>query len=322
MSYMKPPVTKLAFHLENEQIVVYDNTANMEDVLQKYEKTQLIQWFKLNREDPRANELLYDQVLKFYRWDDSKREWIRRKRNCLQTDSEEDEALSDMIGRIPVISLNHYQREKFFFRLLLHHIPGAKCFEDLRTIELPDGEKEICGTYQDACIKLHLTENDEEAENALSEAFNHIKNDQALKYFYVALMVHQMAASPWTIFQKFKTHLCSDQMRNQPDLTEPTDQMVNTVLLELKGIFEIHDKDMSDFIGKENMPVEGPKEKAEAQEYQTEVNYDLDIETEKAEHNHGLLNKEQKILVDTIVEAAGVSPNGEDLDQTLAKGKI
>ena len=68
------------------------------------------------------------------------------------------------------------------------------------------------------------------------------------------------------------------------------------------------------------MPVEEPKEKAEAQEYQTEVNYDLDIETEKAEQNHGLLNKDQKVLVETILKAAGVSPNG-DFDHSRAKGK-
>ena len=319
MSYMYPPVTRLAFHLENEQIVVYDKTANMEDVLQKYEKTQLIQWFKLNQEDPRANHLLYDQILQFYRWDDSKREWIRRKDNRFKGIKGPNDPLSDMIGRIPVISLNHYQREKFFLRLLLHHVPGAKCFEDLRTIDNPNGEKEICGTFQDACIKRHLTENDEEAENAMSTAFNNIKNDQVLKNFYVMLMIHQMAASPWTIFQKFKSELCSDQMY-KANVNGPTEEMINNVLLELKILFEYQDKDMADFIGKENMPIEVSKEKAEAQEYQAEIDYNTEMESEKAEKNIVMLNDGQKEFVQTILQAAGVGPNG-DIDESRAKGK-
>ena len=321
MSHTYPPVQKLAFHLENEQIVCFDKSATIdEDLLQKYEKTQLIQWFMLNQKDPRANHLLYDQILQFYRWDDSNREWKRRKENRFKGIKGPDDPLSDAIGRIPVVGLNHYQREKFFLRLLLHHVPGAKSFQDLRTVETSNGQTEICGTFQDACIKLNLTENDQEAEDALNQAFDYSSNDRILKHFYVMLMIHQMAASPWTIFQKFKSQLCSDQMyKARPEVDEPTDEMVNNVLLELKALFELQDKDMADFIGKENMPTEAPKEKVEAQEYQTEVDFDTDVETEKAEKNEVLLNKEQKVFVQTILEAAGVF-NGE-VDESKAKGK-
>ena len=106
-----------------------------------------------------------------------------------------------------------------------------------------------------------------------------MQNDQVLKHFYVTLMIHQMAACPWAIFQKFAPQLCSDQLRKSK-INEPTKEMINNVLLELKVMFELQDKDMADFIGKENMPTEQPEEKAEAQEYQFEIDYDIDVESE------------------------------------------
>ena len=97
--------------------------------------------------------------------------------------------------------------------------------------------------------------------------------------------------------------------------------MVNNVLLELKALFELQDKDMADFIGKENMPTEAPKEKAEAQEYQTEIDFDVEVESRKAEQNEALLNEEQKVFVQTILMAAGVKPDGE-IDESKAKGNL
>ena len=77
---------------------------------------------------------------------------------------------------------------------------------------------------------------------------------------------------------------------------------------------------MADFIGKENMPTEQLKEKAEAQEYQFEIDYDVDVESEKASKNKDLLNEGQRKFVQSILEAAGVGPNG-DMDEGKATGK-
>ena len=64
-----------------------------------------------------------------------------------------DEANSDMIGRIPVISINCHNKEKYFLRMLLHHVKGPTSFEDLRTVN-----RELYETNQQACINLGLFE--------------------------------------------------------------------------------------------------------------------------------------------------------------------
>ena len=85
------------------------------------------------------------------------------------------------------------------------------------------------------------------------------------------------------------------------NVNEPSDEMINNVLLELKELFENQDKDMADFIGKENMPIEVSKEKAEAQEYQAEIDYNTEMESDKAEKNIVLLNEGQKEFDSHIV---------------------
>ena len=63
-------------------------------------------------------------------WNGSK--WQKRKRNCRFN---KNDAPSDMIGPIHVISLNAHQSELYFLRMLLHHQTGATSFADLRTVE-------------------------------------------------------------------------------------------------------------------------------------------------------------------------------------------
>ena len=45
---------------------------------------------------------------------------------------------------------------------------------------------------------------DEEAENAFTEQFNFKRNDKRLKRFFVSLVIFQMSADPWALFEKFK----------------------------------------------------------------------------------------------------------------------
>ena len=92
--------------------------------------------------------------------------------------------------------------------------------------------------------------------------------------------------NPWELFTKFQKDLCADQMRN-PDVKEPTPEMINNVLLEMKEIFQEQDEDMAFYFGDANMPTDVPKEKSVPQDYQCEVDYDLAAEIEKAETNKG-----------------------------------
>ena len=306
MCHRNPPVMKLHLHLPNEQMIVYNEDQSIADVLDRDETTQLIAWWILNQADPRANELLYHEVPKYYTY--KKKKWERRQRN-IAADEDDGGPLSSMIGRIPVVGLNIYTKEKFFLRLLLYHVRGAKSFEDLRTVTNLNGERIVCPTFHQACIELGLTENDEEAENAFAEIFNKQRGDKRLKRFFVNLCIFQMAADAWAMFQKFKNELCSVQMYHQ-NLDEPTDEIVNEVLLELMELFEEQDKNMSDFIGADNMPKNVPKEKLLPKELRCEIEFDQEVQAEIAENQEDLLNEGQRHAVKTILEAVEKKEGG------------
>ena len=307
--YRYPPVLKLHLHLEGEQTVIIEKDEDPRNALQRFSKTTLTEFFELNKKDKDANEILYPDIPSYYTWQTTGKYWKKRaeklnERECDDDDYNDDEdnkPLSGMIGRIPVIALNAYSREKFFLRLLLYKVKGATSFEDLKTVTL-NGEKFVCATYQEACIKRGLTEDDSAAENAMNEAFLNIKNDFLLRSFFVNLMIHYLASDPWGLFQKFKKELCAPEMR-EANIEEPNDQIVNDVLKELKNLFEAQNKDMAKFIGEENMPKDIPKEREEAREIVDETNFDVDIQAKIAEDQYVLLNKDQRHLVDTILEA-------------------
>ena len=77
-----------------------------------------------------------------YTWQSN--HWKVRKRKTGQND-----APSDIIGRIPVIGLSAHQSEVYFLRMLLHHQTGATSYADLNTV----GGDELA-TFQAACLKL------------------------------------------------------------------------------------------------------------------------------------------------------------------------
>ena len=45
--------------------------------------------------------------------------------------------------------------EKFYLRLLLLHVPGATCYDDLKMV---DGT--LADSFREACIKRHLLTDD------------------------------------------------------------------------------------------------------------------------------------------------------------------
>ena len=82
------------------------------------------------------------------------------------------------LERIPTVTLCSKQMETYALRLLLHHVRGPLCFEDFQTV---DGE--LLNTYQEACQKLGLMEDDSEVQQALAEACSIRFGDQLISFF-------------------------------------------------------------------------------------------------------------------------------------------
>ena len=66
--YRQTSVTKLTFHEKGKQSVYVKEGETAESVLYRVnnDETQFIAWFELNKRDPEAAKLLYEQIPNFY----------------------------------------------------------------------------------------------------------------------------------------------------------------------------------------------------------------------------------------------------------------
>ena len=73
----------------------------------------------MNRNNDRAQKLLYKEFPEHFVWNQQDKLWIPRKQ-C------------QVIGRI--VTTNPIEGERYYLRLLLNHIRGPKSFEDLKIV--------------------------------------------------------------------------------------------------------------------------------------------------------------------------------------------
>ena len=138
--YRSHSVEKLPCHLPGEQSVLFEEGEAQNVLSAGPPETKLTSFIKANQNDESARDLLYTEFPGYFGWKAGV--WKRKKRN-----------LGEAIGRIPTVSLNSKQIENYALRLLLHHVRGPFCFEDLRTVN-----GEVLNTFQEACQKLGLME--------------------------------------------------------------------------------------------------------------------------------------------------------------------
>ena len=63
-----PSITRLAVHLENEQLCTFDEADDIEDVLEKSTKSTLTEWFEMNKRFPETRYLKYFNFTDKYVW--------------------------------------------------------------------------------------------------------------------------------------------------------------------------------------------------------------------------------------------------------------
>ncbi|OBZ78054.1 hypothetical protein A0H81_02325 [Grifola frondosa] len=113
-----PTVYRLPVHLKNEQSVYFDPEDVALEVVNREasKKTQLTEWFVINSTDPLAPTLFYQDMPEKFVWNKKTRKWTPRQRGIV-------------IGRMHFVHPS--AGEKFYLRLLLTVVKGAKSWEDL-----------------------------------------------------------------------------------------------------------------------------------------------------------------------------------------------
>ncbi|XP_028757289.1 uncharacterized protein LOC114716449 [Neltuma alba] len=139
-----PAVERLSFHLPNQQFIIYSNSDDVTDLLDKprVAELQFLAWMKFNSRGGLAATLTYAEFPNHFVYQKNKRQWKERKKGFA-------------VGRINHVSAS--VGELYYLRILLTKVKGPSSFEDIRTV---DGV--IHPTFRAACLALGLLDDDAE----------------------------------------------------------------------------------------------------------------------------------------------------------------
>lgn len=110
-----PSVERLSFHLLNQQYIVYDDSDDVSELIEKpwVCESQFLGWMSSNQIDLEARKLTYSQFPNKYVYNKSKRKWKKRKRRF-------------SIGRMTHVSIS--TGELYYLHVLLTHVKGPYMF--------------------------------------------------------------------------------------------------------------------------------------------------------------------------------------------------
>jgi len=189
--YRTPSVERLSFHLENQQMVIYEDNENLDTVVNKQQQkdTMFTAWMKANIQFPEAKEITYADFPTKFVWKPQIQKWQRRKQGF-------------SLGRLHNVPPN--SGEAFYLRILLNKVKGATSYNDIRTINgVP------YPTFKEACFAMGLTDDDKEFEEAIKEASTWASSSYLRKLF-VTMLLSSTMASPEVVWDRTWPLLCED----------------------------------------------------------------------------------------------------------------
>ena len=99
---------------------------------------------------------------------------------------------------------NPFIGEKYYLRLLLTIVCGAKSFEYLRTVR-----GITYRTFREACSALGLLEDDQEWVSCFNEAIN-LTTGQSLRTLFVTALLFESICNQLALWNQFKDNICDD----------------------------------------------------------------------------------------------------------------
>ena len=294
MAEMYPPVAKLPLHLENEQFVYFQPEEASSIAKKPPPKTKLMAYFDLNKQSDEAIDILYPDICQFYTWEGNR--WKRRK-NKISKLNKEGPAYSDVIGRIPVVGLNGNQTELYYLRMMLYHKAGAKSFTDLRTIN-----GEVQPSFQAACLKMGLLDDDTENDRTMEEAAS-IRFGPQLRETFAMILIWNRPVDTKAFWEKHKAVLCEDLMRHDGK-TEPSAEILNEALIDIEDHLQRNGFELETFqLPKPDHDLVSNRIPREIRE---ESEYNIEVLRQIAEQNIPLLNEDQRKVYDTVIESVNM----------------
>ena len=203
---------------------------------------------------------------------------------------------------------NPAQGERHYLHMLLHHVPGAMSFKDLKT--LSNGT--VCHSFKETAIQLGLLATDDEWNECLSEASSSFLIFQ-IRSLFVTILVFGEPLKPYDLWIKYKQVMGEDiphkssQLRHVKGKTLQ-DHVDNSILLLLE--IDLHEfgtclenfglptPNKSAVIGDQPQAIQEEMFDVLEQEERTKQNLE-----ERTKQNLETLNCQQTLAYQMILEA-------------------
>ncbi|EEE60808.1 hypothetical protein OsJ_14407 [Oryza sativa Japonica Group] len=228
LSKVHPSVMQLQLHLPNMHMVKYRGKQDIQEVLNQdgAEKTMLTAYFEANRLNKEADGMLYQDFPEHHTWQTGKKKkfWQKRKRSAIL-----------QVGRM--VLAHPTEGERYYLRVLLNHVTGATCYEDLRTV---DGK--ILPSFREAAERRGLIEADNTLEECLTEA-ELLQMPSSLRRLFATILVF---CEPSDVRVLWNNHLeaMSEDYRRNCQCPHVVQQMV---LINIKDMLRSMGKDIRSF---------------------------------------------------------------------------
>lgn len=284
-----PHVERLQIHLPNEQSITFNPENNAENILEQANKhTTLTGFFEINKTDPVAQDLLYQDM-------PSRFVWIKKQDRHWKLRVNDNTAA---IGRMYFVHPS--AGERYYLRLLLTVVKGPTCFEDLRTFN-----GTVYATFKQACFARGMLEDDNEWLQCLEEA-SLMKTGYQLRLLFVTILYDCQPLSPEVLWENLWDKICDDleyKLQNQKGIPDPTPEQIQDYgLFLIDQLLQARGKTLHDFppMPTSIMPWQMIEENSLIAE---QLLYDTIEQAEIALNNQQKMNPEQLEIYNTITQA-------------------
>ena len=201
----------------------------------------------------------------------------------------------NIFGRVPSVPFNIKTLELFSLRLLLHHVSGAVDFENLRTIN-----GNVFPTFQAACIKLGLLEDEAELDKIIEEAFLHQFGNQ-LRSLFCSILLYSTPSNTFQFWQNHKEKLAEDFAKeNEKDVA------INMVLVWLEERLALAEVTLKSL----HLPEPDQNLSKSEDKIGEELNYDKIEERTKTTNALSKMNKKQQEFFKVVIDAINQNKGG------------
>ena len=163
----------------------------LEDVVSQttHHKTNLTEYFIINNINALACEGLYQDMTKYFTWNGTDKKWSTQKRGT-------------SIGRMYFVG--PLGGERFFLRILLTVVKGARSHEDLISVD-----DNVYKTFKVACVARGLYDSDHEWHQCLTKA-SVMQTSSQLRSLFITILTHGPLANPSQLWEDHKVNLTDD----------------------------------------------------------------------------------------------------------------